>query len=134
MKITKILLPPGLLLGSALILVSCRSNTLSSEIPETPTFTNVQVILNQSCGGGSCHLGQTVSGVRLDSYQQVIESVGVRYQSEIIIPGNAASSPLVDKLEASPEFGAQMPFGQSPLSDSEIQLIKNWIDGGAKND
>lgn len=105
-------------------------NTIGTE----PTFENVQMIFNQSCGGSGCHVSETTSGVRLDSYQNVIGSVGAQYGTEVVNPENADESPLVDKIESdNPEFGARMPAGGSPLSDSRISQIKEWIDTGAEN-
>ena len=50
-----------------------------------------------------------------------------------IVPGNSAASILVQKISPNPPFGARMPFGGTPLPDSTIQLIKDWIDQGALN-
>jgi hypothetical protein len=50
-----------------------------------------------------------------------------------IVPGNSAASVLVQKIGPNPPFGARMPFGGTPLPDSTIQRIKNWIDQGALN-
>lgn len=51
-----------------------------------------------------------------------------------VVPGKAASSLLYLKVGASPPCGSRMPFGQAPLSASEQELIKRWINAGAKND
>lgn len=105
-------------------------NTIGTE----PTFENIQMIFNQSCGGSGCHVSETTSGVRLDSYQNVIGSVGVQYGTEVVNPENADESPLVDKIESdNPEFGVRMPASGSTLSDSRISQIKEWIDTGAEN-
>lgn len=105
-------------------------NTIGTE----PTFENVQMIFNQSCGGSGCHVNETTNGVRLDSYQNVIGSVGVQYGTEVVNPENADESPLVDKIESdNPEFGTRMPANGNPLSDSRISQIKEWIDTGAEN-
>ena len=50
-----------------------------------------------------------------------------------IVPGNSSASLLVQKIGPNPPFGARMPYGGSPLPDSTIQLIKDWIDQGALN-
>ena len=50
-----------------------------------------------------------------------------------IVPGNSAASLLVQKIGPNPPFGARMPYGGTPLPDSTIQLIRNWIDQGALN-
>jgi len=50
-------------------------------------------------------------------------------------PGNPANSFLLTKLTLpaafDPQLGSRMPFGKSPLSADEIQLISDWITQGA---
>ena len=48
-----------------------------------------------------------------------------------VIPGNSAGSILVQKIGPNPPFGARMPYGGTPLPDTTIQRIKDWIDQGA---
>jgi hypothetical protein len=57
-------------------------------------------------------------------------SVGDLYDKKIVTPGNAAASPLYDKLLANPEFGSRMPQGGS-LTTQQIDLIRAWINEGA---
>lgn len=105
-------------------------NTIGTE----PTFSNIQQIFNQSCSGSGCHINTRTSGVRLNTYQNAIESVGDQYGTNVIIPENADGSPLVDKIESSsPQFGSRMPITGNFLSDSRISQIKQWIDEGAEN-
>jgi hypothetical protein len=62
----------------------------------------------------------------------VMASVGDQYRKNIVQSGSSATSPLYDKVSsAAPQHGARMPFGGSPLTASQITLIKNWIDQGA---
>ncbi|MCG8555991.1 MAG: hypothetical protein MJD61_12000 [Proteobacteria bacterium] len=50
----------------------------------------------------------------------------------IVAPGKPCESLLVQKVGESPPFGTRMPRTGPPfLSDSEIQLIKDWIAEGA---
>lgn len=98
-----------------------------------PTFSNVLNIFNNNCSGSGCHIEERNSGVRLDSYNNVIESEGAQYGELVVQPGDANGSPLVDKIESeNPEFGDRMPVGGA-LSSSQISLIKEWIDDGAEN-
>lgn len=122
-------------LGSLFLFSSCQYNSISPSVSDLePTFENVGMILQTSCSGGNCHVGQRTSGVRLDSYQNVISSEGTQYGMSIVQPRNSNDSPIIDKLEANPQFGNRMPFGRTPLSKEEIGLIKQWIDNGAQND
>ena len=102
-----------------------------NEIGPEPTFTNVQMIFNENCG--SCHIGGSTNGVRLDSYNNVIESVGDQYGIAVIQPNDADGSPLVDKIESNPDFGDRMPQGGPFLSTERINQIREWIDNGAQN-
>ena len=46
-----------------------------------------------------------------------------------IVPGNANASELIRRLKHDdPEL--RMPYEMAPLSESEIQLISQWIDQG----
>ncbi|HKI46587.1 MAG TPA: hypothetical protein VKA08_14755 [Balneolales bacterium] len=52
---------------------------------------------------------------------------------KIIIPGDAAGSPIIDKISnANPKYGVRMPNGRSPLGQAEIDTIKARINRGAK--
>lgn len=94
----------------------------------------VQPIFNTSCGGSGCHTGGgSANGVNLSGHSQAINSVGVNYGGNVIIAGNANSSPLVDKIEPSPDHGSRMPLGRSPLSNTQIETIRTWINEGAQN-
>lgn len=103
----------------------------NNEIGIEPTFANVQQIFTQNCG--SCHIGGTENGVRLDSYENVINSVGDQYGIEVVQPEDANGSPLVDKIEPNPEFGSRMPEDGPFLSSDRINQIKEWINQGADN-
>jgi hypothetical protein len=101
---------------------------------QDPTFTNVQTIFNNSCSGSGCHINERTNGVRLDSYDNAINSVGTQYGTEVIVPGEPGNSPLIDKISNDdPEFGDRMPEGRAALSDDKIALIREWIDQGAQN-
>lgn len=106
-----------------------NGNTIGTE----PTFTNVQQIFQQSCSGSNCHINQHTNGVRLDTYQNVTESQGIDYGEQIVQPGNADGSPLVDKIEPNPDIPPRMPEDGDYLSDERIDQIRTWIDNGAEN-
>lgn len=100
-----------------------------------PTFANVQAIFNGNCATSGCHNASSEqSGVNLSSYNSVINSVGSQYGKKVIQPNDAAGSPLVDKISSdNPQFGSRMPLNSPPLSDDQINLIRQWIDEGAQN-
>lgn len=104
----------------------------SNTIGTAPTFENVEQILAGSCG--DCHTSRQESGVRVNTYDNLMNSVGDQYGTEIVDPGSAATSPLIDKIESSnPEFGTRMPEGGPFLSSERIDQIRAWINDGAEN-
>lgn len=135
----------GMVLISGMVIYGCSDTSTGTNDDDNggnggngggdpqPTYTNVSQILNGNCGGSGCHINQRTSGVQLDSYSNVTNSVGDQYGEEIVQPGDAAGSPIVDKIESNPEFGERMPLNGSPLSTEEISLIRDWIDAGAEN-
>ncbi len=94
---------------------------------------DVLPIFQRSCGGLACHMTQKTSGVELTSYEALIGSVGEQYQKPIVVPRDAAGSPLFDKIANEPPlFGEREPRGASPLNGAEISMIARWIQEGAK--
>ena len=50
----------------------------------------------------------------------------------LVVPGDSASSLLFQKVSTdNPPVGLRMPRFAPPLSESEIDLIREWIDQGA---
>ncbi len=95
--------------------------------------SQVQPIFDSTCGGASCHLGQTASGVDLRDHAAVMSSVGELYGGPIVVPGDAASSPLHEKIALdAPRFGERMPRDLPPLERGLIDLVGRWIDEGAR--
>lgn len=88
--------------------------------------TQVQPIFNANCVG--CHGG--TNNLFLESYATVM--AGTSLHGPVIKPGNGAGSILIQKLEGTASFGSRMPFGGPFLVENQIQLIRTWIDEGAK--
>ncbi|MEX0719600.1 MAG: T9SS type A sorting domain-containing protein [Balneolaceae bacterium] len=92
--------------------------------------SEIQPIFSAKCI--SCHIGSGTNGVILSSYSAVMESVGEQYGTEVVVPGDAENSPLVDKISSdNPEYGVRMPQTGNYLSSNEIDLIVTWINEGA---
>jgi len=51
----------------------------------------------------------------------------------MVVPGDAAASYLVHKLEGTGICGVRMPLGRPALSAAQIAAIRTWIDEGARN-
>jgi len=90
--------------------------------------TQIQPIFNNRCI--NCHGG--TSGVTLTSYSAITTSIGNNYGTLIVVPFDAVSSPIYDKvrLDKSPDHGDRMPRGGS-LSQTEVDLIRDWLNEGA---
>src|SRR5512140_3117363 len=127
-----------LVLAGSLIIAGCHdlgtapeltSTTPPSPPPSEGTLTysaNILPVLQQrgciSCHGGS---GNLVVG----SVAQLLQG---GLHGPAIVPGNGAGSNIIKKLSPNPPFGDRMPQGGPYLPDSTIQMIKSWIDQGAK--
>jgi len=83
--------------------------------------TEIQPIFLQDCGG--CHTSNSAGGLNLTSYDNLMSSGSV-------IPGNAAASSLYDRITRPESAQGDMPPSGS-LSQSEIDLIAEWINEGA---
>lgn len=128
-------------LAALLLVAACDTNVVEPDpIDNDPGGTtdvsfssDVLPILTSSCGGSGCHAPGTQSGVGLSSYIAVTTSVGSQYGTKIVVPGNAAASPLVEKIAGTIRFGARMPLGRPTLSSAQVTTIRNWVNEGAKN-
>lgn len=52
----------------------------------------------------------------------------------LVVPYHPEDSLLLDKLTGTPSCGDRMPLGGMALSDAELELVRSWIEAGAKND
>lgn len=103
--------------------------------------TQVQPIFTSNCAG--CHSSGGIDdlfGIELrltaaESFAKLVNQPSVQDTSlTIVIPGDSASSLIIAKIDSgSPPVGARMPLFGPVLSQSQIDLIKNWIDQGAMN-
>jgi len=98
-----------------------------------PTFDNVYShTLAKTCAlsGSSCHAPEGgAGGLVFDTADAAFEALTGGKEPRAIA-GDAACSPLVERIESTDE-GVQMPPG-SPLSDPERCAIEQWIQDGAK--
>ncbi|XWN37215.1 MAG: T9SS type A sorting domain-containing protein [Balneola sp.] len=100
-----------------------------SVLAQVDYSTEIAPIMSNNCN--SCHSGGG-NGFDSSPYDDLIASTSPanRYNKKHIIPNDAAGSPLVDKIEANPDFGSRMPQG-GQLTIEEINKIKQWINEGA---
>jgi len=101
--------------------------------PSNVSFSaDVQPILKKYCL--ECHVpggaGHVASGYDLSSYEGVMK--GGKFGA-FVIPGDAFSSNLIVLIEGRADPSIRMPHGREKLSDREIEVIKIWVQEGAKN-
>ena len=82
----------------------------------------------QQRGCDGCHGGN--GGLFVQTVAQLLQGGS---HGPAIVPGKADSSNLIKKLSPNPPFGDRMPQGGPYLPDSTIQIIRTWINQGAKN-
>lgn len=110
-------------------------------VNDDPSFAaEIQPILTANCAIPFCHdnNNSTGTGLVLTADSAYIKLVAVSSTEvpalERVDPGDAANSYLVHKIEGTQSVGQRMPLGSStPLSPDQIQLIRNWINQGAKD-
>lgn len=97
------------------------------------TFENTDRATRYAPNNPRPHVNDSVNGVELTNYQATLNSTAETYNKDLVIPGDVAGSPLVDKILANPQFGIRMPDGGPPLSTTQIQTISTWVEEGALN-
>ncbi|MCX6145116.1 MAG: hypothetical protein NTZ35_18085 [Ignavibacteriales bacterium] len=122
-------------LVAGIVIAGCSdkgSNPASSSPPPQQTqdvsFKNqiVPYFINYGCDG--CHGGN--GGLDVQTVAQLLRG-GIH--GPAVVAGKADSSIIIKKLSSSPPFGDRMPRGGPYMADSTIQILKTWINQGAKN-
>jgi hypothetical protein len=102
---------------------------------DAPAFADVQRQAFQGCALSTCH-GSGTGGLLLDGtaadYDRLVGVAAIGDASQtLVVAGDADASYLVAKLEGAAGItGDAMPPGSS-LSAETLQLVRDWIDGGA---
>ena len=106
----------------------------------TATFTRVQTeVFTPTCAQLGCHdpLGHQESQILSagQAYANTVNRASVENPSLLrVAPGDPTNSYLYRKITGSGISGDRMPQGQSPLTDAQIKLVRDWIRRGAPND
>ncbi|HEX9971258.1 MAG TPA: hypothetical protein VGD14_04230 [bacterium] len=129
------------LIVSLLIMgLSCgkdKNPTAPPTVKDDPAFaTDIQPIFTAHCALSGCHNSTARAGMNLSdgkAYDNIV-NVGSTQDNtkKRVLPNDADNSYLVMKIEGRQTVGIRMPQGGT-LSDDNVQLIKNWINKGAKN-
>ena len=135
----------------ACLLASCGGGggggggTTSPPPPPPPAsfganFSEIQaVVFTPTCATAGCHSGAGApQGLQLDATNSYALLVGVASSENPgvlrVAPGDPANSYLIHKLEGTASVGAQMPLDRAPLSQANIDTIRQWITDGAIDD
>lgn len=125
-------------LALAMVTAGCEHADPLEENNQEPTLRNIQTnIFNTSCAVSGCHRGPSAPlGLDLsaDNAHDNLVNVPSEEVPDLlrVAPGAPDESYLVMKIEGAPGIiGARMPRGRPPLSDEQIQLIREWIAEGA---
>jgi hypothetical protein len=100
-----------------------------------------QTLFPTDCATAQCHSATAKQqGLDLQSPDVLARLVGVPATGGpglLIDPATPQASVIYTKLTATPPFGAQMPFGETPLDDATVACVLQWItvqvDGGASD-
>jgi hypothetical protein len=87
----------------------------------------------------ACHVGASApQGLRLDAANSYALLVGVASAEQPgilrVAPGDPDNSYLIQKLEGTAAVGNRMPLDGTPLSQADIDVIRQWITNGAQKD
>ena len=91
--------------------------------PAVDYTTEIQSIFDTRCG--NCHLGNSSGGLNLSNYGNLM-------LSNTVTPGEHQTSILYDRITREESQSGDMPPTGS-LSQSQIDIIAQWIDEGACN-
>jgi len=114
---------------------------LGNEVEEEFTYSFSQDvwlgIVQNSCALSGCHgNGSASQGLNLDQANMLQSTINIPASQDSsrfrINPGNAEESYLYRKVDPNlSHSGSMMPRGGSPLSESELEIIRTWINEGA---
>lgn len=116
----------------AFTLVACK---------EPPPLSQIeQQIFTRSCNFSSCHSASAAAGagglnLESPSFAKLVNvKSGVVSSKTRVVPFDPDQSYLMEKLtQTRPTAGGRMPLVSDPLPDEEIEMIREWIAGGALN-
>lgn len=94
---------------------------------EVDFVKDVQPILRARCVG--CHgAAMQQSGFRVDDREAALKG---GYSGAVIVPGKSGESKLIDRVTGAKGLGIMPPAGKK-LTLAEVEVLRSWIDGGAK--
>jgi hypothetical protein len=105
----------------------------ASALTEISFKNDVHPILHDYCL--NCHepggKGYEKNGLDMSTYKSLMK--GTRFGS-VINPGNSFTSIIIQAVEGRVHAAIKMPFGMSGgLAKEKIEVLKKWVDQGAKD-
>lgn len=103
------------------------------------SFTEIQdTIFTPTCATSGCHSGANPpDGLNLSvgvAYSNLVNVASVQMPSLFRIePGDPDNSYLVRKVQGTGIVASQMPLGDEPLTQDQIDLIRQWVSEGAED-
>jgi hypothetical protein len=98
---------------------------LAAEAPPVDFLKDVKPILAQRCF--RCHSSlEQESGLRLDNVQAILKG---GEGGTIVAPGKSGESRLIAAVQRTGDL--KMPPEGEPLTESQVAILKSWIDAGA---
>lgn len=96
--------------------------------PNTVYFVNsILPMLNSNCAQAACHdAGYKASDVQLDNYDAIMGS-------GVIKPGKPFDGDLMEAITSTDPDKRMPPPPAAPLSQTQIDMLRTWIQQGAKN-
>jgi hypothetical protein len=118
-------LPYRTMFCAIVLLAACGQKQISFK-------ADVQPILAQYCN--ECHAaggeGQQKSGLTTSSYEGLMQ--GTRFGA-VVKPGDTLTSALIMLVEGRADPSIKMPHGKASLPQDKIEVLKQWVAQGAKN-
>ncbi|MBS1230455.1 MAG: transrane region and signal peptide prediction [Proteobacteria bacterium] len=115
----------SVLLAATVLLTACGQKEISYQ-------ADVQPILKQYCL--ECHVeggdGYAKSGLSMASHESLLK--GTKFGS-IIKPGDGLGSVLIQLVEGRADPSIKMPHGKAAMPKDKIEVLKQWVVQGAKN-
>jgi len=119
------ILPSRAFFCAIFLLAACAQKEISFK-------ADVQPILEQYCG--ECHAaggkGHEKSGLVMSTYEGLMK--GTRFGA-VVKPGDTLTSAMIMLVEGRADPSIKMPHGKASLPKDKIEVLKQWVAQGAKN-
>lgn len=119
------ILPSRVFFCAIFLLAACAQKEISFK-------ADVQPILEHYCG--ECHAaggkGQEKSGLMMSTYEGLMK--GTRFGA-VVKPGDTLTSAMIMLVEGRADPSIKMPHGKASLPKDKIDVLKQWVAQGARN-